>query len=156
MPKLLSSSGATSACHHDGRRTCEVPGTEVGDGRLVRAGVTEDGMLEPDVVVLGTGMRRFCDLAADAGSHRPDKRDPHRPSPAHTGGRRLGGWRRCGDLPPHLVPSRLDRPSNVNDQGRIAGGNLGGSSAALPGGAAVAEVGNLEIAQSLGAVFRLW
>lgn len=118
----------------------------------VRAVATDDGRLETDLVVLGTGTRPFSDLARDAGV-------PIGPSRGIVTDRRQatpvdGVWA-AGDCAEtfHRVarqPVSIALGTIANKQGRIAGLNLGGSYGAFPGvlGTAVTKVCELEIART--------
>ncbi len=129
-----------------------VSAIETGDDGFVRAVVTEEGTLDADLVVLGTGTRPYSDLAADAGVPVGRSRglvtDRRQRTPVD------GVWA-AGDCAEtfHRVsqqPVSIALGTIANKQGRIAGLNLGGSYATFPGvlGTAVTKVCDLEIART--------
>jgi NADPH-dependent 2,4-dienoyl-CoA reductase/sulfur reductase-like enzyme len=129
-----------------------VQGIETHEDGWVRAVVTDDGPIEADLVVLGTGTRPLSDLARDAGV-------PTGPSGGIVTDRKQrtpveGVWA-AGDCAETVhrvskLPVSIALGTIANKQGRIAGLNLGGSYGTFPGvlGTAVTKVCHLEIART--------
>jgi NADPH-dependent 2,4-dienoyl-CoA reductase/sulfur reductase-like enzyme len=119
----------------------------------VTAGVTDDGPVPADVVVLGLGVRPNTGLAAAAGLPI-----------GVTGGVRTdlrmrvpgadGVWA-AGDCVQTIhrvtgLPTYVPLGTHANKQGRVAGINIGGGYATFPGvvGTAVTKVCSLEVART--------
>jgi NADPH-dependent 2,4-dienoyl-CoA reductase/sulfur reductase-like enzyme len=129
-----------------------VEGVEVGDDGWVRAVTTQDGTLDADLVVLGTGTRPFSDLARDAGipvgvsgGIVTDRRQRTPTDGVWAAGDCAETFHRVSKQPVSLALGTI-----ANKQGRIAGLNLGGSYGAFPGvlGTAVTKVCDVEIART--------
>jgi NADPH-dependent 2,4-dienoyl-CoA reductase/sulfur reductase-like enzyme len=130
----------------------EVEKLETGADGWVRAVSTDEGDLEADLVVLGTGAVPNSDLGAQAGL-------PVGPSGGLITDRRQhtpveGVWA-AGDCTEtfHRVSQRpvaIALGTIANKQGRVAGINLGGGYATFPGvlGTAVTKICGLEIART--------
>jgi NADPH-dependent 2,4-dienoyl-CoA reductase/sulfur reductase-like enzyme len=127
-------------------------GVEVGADGWVRAVATPDGVIDADLVVLGTGVRPASDLAAAAGV-------PVGPSRGIVTDARMrtpvdGVWA-AGDCAEtrHRVtgaPVSFALGTVANKQGRIAGLNLGGAAGEFPGvlGTAITKYHDLEVART--------
>jgi NADPH-dependent 2,4-dienoyl-CoA reductase/sulfur reductase-like enzyme len=129
-----------------------VSGIETGDDGWIRAVVTEEGTLDADLAVLGTGTRPNSDLGRDAGL-------PVGPSGGLVADRRQrtpveGVWA-AGDCA-ETLHRVSERPVSIalgtiaNKQGRVAGTNLGGGYATFPGvlGTAITRVCDIEMART--------
>ncbi|MGA1077514.1 MAG: FAD-dependent oxidoreductase [Nitriliruptoraceae bacterium] len=145
----------TEALRADGvdlRLGTPLTGVEVGADGWVRAVATPDGVIDADLVVLGTGVRPASDLAAAAGV-------PVGPSRGIVTDARMrtpvdGVWA-AGDCAEtrHRVTGRpvsFALGTVANKQGRIAGLNLGGAAGEFPGvlGTAITKYHDLEVART--------
>ncbi|MGA1775222.1 MAG: FAD-dependent oxidoreductase [Nitriliruptoraceae bacterium] len=145
----------TEALRADGvdlRLGTPLTGVEVGADGWVRAVATPDGVVDADLVVLGTGVRPASDLAAAAGV-------PVGPSRGIVTDARMrtpvdGVWA-AGDCAEtrHRVTGRpvsFALGTVANKQGRIAGLNLGGAAGEFPGvlGTAITKYHDLEVART--------
>ena len=145
----------TEALRADGvdlRLGTPLTGVEVGADGWVRAVATPDGVIDADLVVLGTGVRPASDLAAASGV-------PVGPSRGIVTDARMrtpvdGVWA-AGDCAEtrHRVTGRpvsFALGTVANKQGRIAGLNLGGAAGEFPGvlGTAITKYHDLEVART--------
>jgi NADPH-dependent 2,4-dienoyl-CoA reductase/sulfur reductase-like enzyme len=150
--------GETVTGFESGARSGPSPGQgggrspAVGDRSRVRAVLTSERRLEADLVVLGLGVRPNTALAAAAGLPLGE-----RGSIVVDAGMRTpipGVWA-AGDCAQsfHLVsrrPTWVSLATVSNKMGRVAGLNLAGGTASLPGvlGTAVTKVFGLEVART--------
>jgi NADPH-dependent 2,4-dienoyl-CoA reductase/sulfur reductase-like enzyme len=126
-------------------------GFEVSDGR-VQAVVTDQRTLPADMVILGMGVRPNARLAEGAGIQLGEKGAIQVDDRMQTC---LEGVWAAGDCVEsfHLVsrrPIHIALATVANKQGRVAGINIGGGTAAFPGvvGTAVSKICAVEVART--------
>ncbi|TDE08950.1 FAD-dependent oxidoreductase [Jiangella asiatica] len=127
-----------------------------GDG-VVRAVITDAGIFDADVVVLGTGVRPATELARAAGLPLGATRGLRVDDGMRVadGDRVVDGVWAAGDCVEAWDRVRRDwvhvpLGTHANKQGRVLGTNLGGGSARFPGvvGTALTKVCDLELART--------
>jgi NADPH-dependent 2,4-dienoyl-CoA reductase/sulfur reductase-like enzyme len=151
MPSLDPDMGALvrqALLRHEVEVRCETPVVGFEPGKVL----TEDGAVDADLVVLGTGVEANSGLAAEAGLPTGVKRalvvDRRQHTPVD------GVWA-AGDCAEsfHLVsgrPVHIALGTIANKQGRVAGINLGGGYAAFGGvvGTAVTRLCATEVGRT--------
>src|SRR5690606_20895546 len=114
--------------------------------------LTDDGSIDADLVVLGTGVRARSQLAVDAGvptgvkgAIRVDRRQHTPVDGVWAAGDCAESFHRVSGQPTHIALGTV-----ANKQGRVAGMNLGGGYATFPGvvGTAVTRMCNAEVGRT--------